>query len=54
MIELRAREALYMPSVAWSHRAQPADQRQTVPAAPIILDAAARNYRHCLTGDNLP
>lgn len=36
MIELRAREALYMPSVAWAYPAQPAGQRQTVPAAPII------------------
>ncbi|WP_257541812.1 MULTISPECIES: P-type conjugative transfer protein TrbG [unclassified Sphingobium] len=54
MIELRAREALYMPSVAWAYPAQPAGQGQTVPAAPIIPTEAARNYRYGLTGDNPP
>ena len=54
MIELCAREALYMPSVAWAYPAQPAGQRQTVPAAPIIPVEAARNYRYGLTGDNPP
>ena len=54
MIELRARDALYMPSVAWAYPAQPAGQRQTVPAAPIIPAEAARNYRYGLTGDSPP
>lgn len=54
MIELHAREALYMPSVAWAYPAQPAGQRQTVPAAPIIPAEAARNYRYGLTGDSPP
>ncbi|RRD23673.1 P-type conjugative transfer protein TrbG [Brucellaceae bacterium VT-16-1752] len=54
MIELRAREALYMPAVAWAYPAPPAGQRQTVPAAPIIPAEAARNYRYGLTGDNPP
>ncbi len=54
MIELRAREALYMPSVSWSYPAPPAGQRQTVPAAPIIPAEAARNYRYGLTGDTPP
>ena len=53
-IELRAREALYMPAVAWAYPAQPAGQRQTVPAAPIIPAEAARNYRYGLTGDSPP
>jgi len=52
MIELRAREALYMPSVAWAYPAQPAGQRHTVPAAPII--PVERNYRYGLTGDSPP
>lgn len=54
-IELRAREALYMPSVAWSYPATPG-QRQTVPAAPIIPAEAARNYRYGLQvqGDSPP
>ncbi len=54
MIELRAREALYMPSVAWAYPAQPAGQRQTVPAAPIIPAETARNYRYGLIGDSPP
>ena len=54
MIELRAREALYMPSVSWSYPVLPAGQRQTVPAAPIIPIEAARNYRYGLTGDTPP
>src|SRR5690606_16163174 len=45
MIELRARESLYMPAVAWAYPAPPAGQRQTAPAAPIIPAEAARNYR---------
>lgn len=54
MIELRAREALYMPSVAWAYPAPPAGQRQTVPAAPVIPAEAARKYRYGLTGDSPP
>jgi len=48
MLELRARESLYMPAVAWAYPAPPAGQRQTVPAAPIIPAEAARNYRYGL------
>ncbi|MDO5703916.1 MAG: P-type conjugative transfer protein TrbG [Paracoccus sp. (in: a-proteobacteria)] len=48
MIELRAREALYMPSVAWTYPAQPAGKRQPAVAAPIIPAPAARNYRYGL------
>lgn len=54
MIELRARESLYMPAVAWAYPAPPAGQRQTVAAAPIIPAEAARNYRYGLTGDSPP
>ena len=54
MIELRARESLYMPAVAWAYPTPPAGQRQTVPAAPIIPAEAARNYRYGLTGDSPP
>jgi type IV secretion system protein VirB9 len=54
MIELRARDALYMPAVAWAYPAPPAGQRQTVPAAPVIPTEAARNYRYGLTGDSPP
>lgn len=48
MIELRAREALYMPSVAWTYPAMPTGKRQPAIAAPIIPAPAARNYRYGL------
>ena len=56
MIELRARDALYMPAVAWAYPAPPPGQRQTVPAAPVIPAEAARNYRYGLQvqGDSPP
>ncbi|WP_180899672.1 P-type conjugative transfer protein TrbG [Martelella soudanensis] len=56
MIELRARESLYMPSVAWAYPAPPAGQHQSVPAAPIIPAEAARKYRYGLQvqGDSPP
>lgn len=54
MIELRSREALYMPAVAWAYPALPVGQRQTVPAAPVIPNEAARNYRYGLTADSPP
>src|SRR5690606_8426324 len=54
MIELRAREALYMPAVAWAYPAPPPGQRQSVPAAPTIPKEAARNYRYGLAGDSPP
>ncbi|WP_404400591.1 P-type conjugative transfer protein TrbG [Pelagibacterium halotolerans] len=54
IIELRARESLYMPAVAWAYPAPPAGQRQTVPAAPVIPGEMARNHRYGLTGDSPP
>lgn len=54
MIELRARDALYMPAVAWAYPAPPTSQRQSVPTAPIIPAEAARNYRYGLAGDSPP
>lgn len=48
MIELRAREALYMPSVAWSYPAPPPGSRVAAPSAPSIPGEAARNYRYGL------
>ena len=55
MLELRARESLYMPSVAWAYPPIPG-QRRTVPTAPIIPAEAARNYRYALQvqGDSPP
>ncbi|UFS67242.1 P-type conjugative transfer protein TrbG [Paracoccus denitrificans] len=49
MIELRAREALYMPSVAWSYPASSTGRRVTTSASPATpARAAVRNYRYGL------
>ncbi|WP_121061998.1 P-type conjugative transfer protein TrbG [Chachezhania antarctica] len=55
-IELRAREALYMPSVAWAYPAAPRGGRQAVAPAPTIPAPAARNHRYGLQiqGDSPP
>ncbi|MBB6014525.1 type IV secretion system protein VirB9 [Aquamicrobium lusatiense] len=55
-IELRAREALYMPSVAWAYPAPPPGQRQAVAASPTIPAPSARNHRYGLQipGDSPP
>jgi P-type conjugative transfer protein TrbG len=54
MIELHAREALYMPAVAWAYPATPATRRPSVPTVPVIPAEAARHYRYGLTGDSPP
>jgi P-type conjugative transfer protein TrbG len=48
MVELRAREALYMPSVAWAYPAAPRGGRQAVATAPAIPAPSARNHRYGL------
>jgi len=48
MIELRAREALYMPAVAWAYPALPPGSRATALSAPVIPAEAVRNYRYGL------
>ena len=55
-IELRAREALYMPSVAWAYPAAPRGGRQAVAPAPTIPAPSARNHRYGLQiqGDSPP
>jgi len=56
MVELRARESLYMPSVAWAYPAPPAGSRVATPSAPVIPVESARNYRYGLQvrGDSPP
>ncbi|MEO2039165.1 MAG: TrbG/VirB9 family P-type conjugative transfer protein, partial [Martelella sp.] len=44
----RAREALYMPSVAWAYPAAPPGGRQAVATAPTIPAPSARNHRYGL------
>ena len=53
-VELRAREALYMPSVAWAYPTPPQGSRASTPAAPVIPAETARNYRYGLQGDSPP
>ncbi|AJE47437.1 conjugal transfer protein TrbG/VirB9/CagX [Celeribacter indicus] len=47
-IELRARESLYMPSVAWAYPAAPRGGRQAVATAPAIPAPSARIHRYGL------
>jgi len=54
MLELRAGDGPYMPSVAWAYPEPPASQRVSVPATPAIPNAAARKYRYGITGDTPP
>ncbi|HBO2075846.1 TPA: P-type conjugative transfer protein TrbG [Pseudomonas aeruginosa] len=54
MIELRAAETPYMPSIAWAYPEPPAAQRTSAPATPVIPAASARRYRYGLTGDTPP
>lgn len=56
MIELRAQEDLYMPSVTWSWPVPPKGARPTAAAAPRIQTPAARNHRYGLQipGDSPP
>lgn len=54
MIELRADDGPYMPSIAWAYPPPPVAQRQTEPIAPVIPAVAARNYRYGLNGDTPP
>ncbi|RUV13944.1 TrbG/VirB9 family P-type conjugative transfer protein, partial [Mesorhizobium sp. M5C.F.Ca.IN.020.32.2.1] len=53
MIELRAGEKPYMPSVAWAYP-QVTSHQSRIPATPIIPARAARNHRYALTGDRPP
>ena len=56
MIELHARDSLYMPAVAWVYPATPATRRPSAPTAPVIPAQSARNYRYGLQvqGDSPP
>ena len=54
MIELRAAETPYMPTIAWAYPEPPTAQRANVPATPVIPAASVRRYRYGLTGDTPP
>ncbi|MGN1287133.1 MAG: P-type conjugative transfer protein TrbG [Bradyrhizobium sp.] len=54
MVELRSGEKPYMPAVAWAYPQPAGDQRQALPATPVIPAVVARNYRYALTGGDPP
>ncbi|MGL4236245.1 P-type conjugative transfer protein TrbG [Tabrizicola sp.] len=51
LIELRANEDSYMPSVAWSYPRVQSETRAPAVAAPIIPPRSERHYRYGLQGD---
>jgi len=53
LIELRSRETLYMPSVAWYY-AENRISRKVLPPTPIIPPADQRRYRYTIEGDSPP
>ena len=54
LLELRANESSYMPSIAWSYPRVPAQTRPPVVTQPIIPSASHRRYRYGLQGDAPP
>jgi len=54
LIELRSRERLYMPSVAWFYPAERSGHAVVLPAAPAIPQADERRYRYAIEGDSPP
>ena len=54
LVELRATDAAYMPSVAWSYPRVRSQPRPPAMAPPIIPPAAQRRYRYTLEGDTPP
>jgi type IV secretion system protein TrbG len=54
LIELRAREADYMPLVAWAYPATRTRVQPHLPTTPAIPPEAERHYRYLLEGDDPP
>jgi type IV secretion system protein VirB9 len=54
LIELRAHERPYMPSVAWFYPESRSKNLRAVPATPILPDIAQRRYRYAIDGDRPP
>ena len=54
LIELRSREKLYMPSVAWFYPEDWSGRSRTLPLAPLIPEMDRRRYRYVIEGDNPP
>lgn len=54
LIELKSRDKLYMPSVAWFYPEERVSRRNSPPVTPAIPDPALRRYRYVIEGDNPP
>ena len=54
LIELRSREKLYMPSVAWFYPEVRSGRLKALPLTPFIPEMSERRYRYVIEGDNPP
>jgi type IV secretion system protein TrbG len=54
LIELRAHERPYMPSVAWFYPESRSRSARAVPPTPVLPEAAQRRYRYAIDGDRPP
>jgi type IV secretion system protein VirB9 len=54
LIELRAHERPYMPSVAWFYPENRGKSLRALPPSPILPEAAQRRYRYSIDGDKPP
>jgi type IV secretion system protein TrbG len=54
LIELRAREKPYMPSVAWYYPEERSGRVRSVPLTPVLPDPRQRRFRYAIEGDGPP
>lgn len=54
LIELRSRENLYMPSVAWFYPEERGGRSKALPLTPFIPEMSDRRYRYVIEGDKPP
>jgi type IV secretion system protein VirB9 len=54
LIELRSREKLYMPSVAWFYPEDRSGRSKALPLTPFIPEMSERRYRYVIEGDKPP
>lgn len=54
LIELRAHERPYMPSVAWFYPERRGNGLRALPPSPVLPEAAQRRYRYGIDGDKPP
>jgi type IV secretion system protein TrbG len=54
LIELRSREKLYMPSVAWFYPEDRIGRSKALSLTPLIPEMSERRYRYAIEGDNPP